>query len=155
MDGPYQIPFLDHFLAIDELTGIQWVPGAGKPPQGSEEWLHLYKKIQDAGKSVIIDTLPENISHLYKVLDPMKIYARTYFNSETIAKLYLTSFIGGQEGKLIDEIFEWVKSKGKERLGKADLEEFLTNHDLEFEAKAKREILKEINSKFKRKLFFT
>ncbi|MHA1781816.1 MAG: hypothetical protein ACTSUL_00145 [Promethearchaeota archaeon] len=155
VDGPYQIPFLDHFLSIDELTGIQWVPGAGKPPQGSEEWLHLYKKIQDAGKSVIIDTLPDNISYLYKVLDPMKIYARTYFTSETIANLYLPSFIGGQEGKLIDKIFKWVSSQGKQRLNKDDLEEFLIKYDLKFNTKAKREILKKINSKFKKKLFFT
>ena len=40
----------------------------------------------------------------------MKIYARTYFTSETIANLYLPSFIGGQEGKLIVKIFKWVSS---------------------------------------------
>jgi len=69
MDGPYQIPFLDDFLSISHLTGIQWVPGAGRQPQGSEEWIPLYKRIQKAGKNVVIDTLSEKVPHLYRNLE--------------------------------------------------------------------------------------
>jgi 5-methyltetrahydrofolate--homocysteine methyltransferase len=31
LDGPGQLAHLDSLLAIAELDGIQWVPGAGQP----------------------------------------------------------------------------------------------------------------------------
>ena len=49
-DGPGQIPHLDLLLDIPELTGIQWVPGAGKPGTGSPKWFDLYRRIQARGK---------------------------------------------------------------------------------------------------------
>jgi 5-methyltetrahydrofolate--homocysteine methyltransferase len=48
LDGKGQIPHLDMMLAIENLRGIQWIPGDGAPPP--EKWLPLLKRIRDAGK---------------------------------------------------------------------------------------------------------
>jgi len=48
LDGPGEIRHLDMLLALDNLKGIQWIPGDGAPPP--EEWLPLLKRIRDAGK---------------------------------------------------------------------------------------------------------
>jgi hypothetical protein len=48
LDGKGQIPHLDMMLAIENLRGIQWIPGDGAPPP--DQWLPLLKRIRDAGK---------------------------------------------------------------------------------------------------------
>jgi hypothetical protein len=50
LDGVGQLKHLDSLLAIPELKGIQWVPGAGKP--GITQWPEVYRKIRDAGKLI-------------------------------------------------------------------------------------------------------
>ncbi len=50
LDGPGQLPHLDSLLAIDELDGVQWVPGDGSPNQ--KHWPELYRKIRKAGKLI-------------------------------------------------------------------------------------------------------
>jgi 5-methyltetrahydrofolate--homocysteine methyltransferase len=50
LDGVGQLQHLDSLLAIPELKGIQWVPGAGKP--GVTHWPEVYRKIRDAGKLI-------------------------------------------------------------------------------------------------------
>ncbi|MBW2060297.1 MAG: hypothetical protein JRI95_01910 [Deltaproteobacteria bacterium] len=48
LDGKGQIPHLDMLLAMENLAGIQWIPGAGQPEV--EKWLDLLKRIIDGGK---------------------------------------------------------------------------------------------------------
>ena len=48
LDGKGQIPHLDMLLSIQNLRGIQWIPGDGVPPPN--EWLPLLKRIRDGGK---------------------------------------------------------------------------------------------------------
>jgi len=50
LDGPGQLRHLDALLSIEELKGIQWVPGDGAP--GVADWPGVYRKIRDAGKLV-------------------------------------------------------------------------------------------------------
>jgi len=50
LDGPGQLKHLDSLLAIPELKGIQWVPGAGRP--GITHWPDIYRKIRAAGKLI-------------------------------------------------------------------------------------------------------
>ncbi|MDP6350415.1 MAG: hypothetical protein QF719_06560 [Chloroflexota bacterium] len=52
LDGPGQLNHLDSFLEIEELKGIQWVPGAGVADEGG--WPEVYQKIRAAGKLVQI-----------------------------------------------------------------------------------------------------
>lgn len=50
LDGPGALKHLDRLLELRELSGIQWVYGAGQGSAG--DWLHIYKKIQAAGKCI-------------------------------------------------------------------------------------------------------
>ena len=66
LDGPGQLAHLDSLLEIEELKGVQWIPGAGQP--GYEGWPEVYRKIHDAGKRIqlwgdmkTLDTLVEQI----------------------------------------------------------------------------------------------
>ena len=52
LDGPGQLNHLDSLLEIEELKGIQWVPGAGSDDEG--HWPEVYQKIRAAGKLVQI-----------------------------------------------------------------------------------------------------
>ena len=48
LDGKGEIVHLDHLLSMENLDGIQWIPGAGQPQP--EEWMPLLKRIRDGGK---------------------------------------------------------------------------------------------------------
>lgn len=50
LDGPGQLPHLDSLLRLEELKGVQWVPGSGQP--GVTAWPEVYRKIRDAGKLI-------------------------------------------------------------------------------------------------------
>ena len=53
-DGPGEIPHLPILLGIEELDGIQWVPGDGNPNVASDRWFPYYEKIQAAGKNLAL-----------------------------------------------------------------------------------------------------
>lgn len=101
LDGPDALKHLDSLLEIDALDGIQWVPGAGNELKCSDEWLPVYKKIQDAGKSAIIDyfELPERLNHFYKELDPRYLFISTVFTDYYRAQFQTPEFIGGHANK--------------------------------------------------------
>ena len=50
LDGPECLPHLDYLLSQPKIKAIQWVPGAGMPPQS--QWIPLLKRIQAAGKGL-------------------------------------------------------------------------------------------------------
>ncbi len=50
LDGPGQLPHLDSLLSIPELSGVQWITGAGNPDQ--RYWPEVYRKIHAAGKRI-------------------------------------------------------------------------------------------------------
>ncbi len=50
LDGPGALRHLDSLLDIPELNAIQWVYGSGNGT--TTDWLHVFKKIQDAGKGI-------------------------------------------------------------------------------------------------------
>jgi hypothetical protein len=66
MDGKGQINHLEMLLAIEELRGVQWVPGAGAPPP--EEHLTLLKRIVDAGKLCQVFTTADGALTITKEL---------------------------------------------------------------------------------------
>jgi hypothetical protein len=154
MDGPYQIPYLDDFLSIPDLTGIEWVPGKGEPSQGALEWMTLYKKIQDAGKNIIIDTPPEKVPPIYKELDPKGLFVRTYYPSKRIAEYLLPSFMKGKEGKIVFEAANWIKEKGGNSITMEEFEKFLEIQNLTFDKKFKKELLRTVNNVFRERSIF-
>ncbi len=50
LDGIGELPHLDYLLSIEELDGVQWIPGAGNAP--CHEWPEVYRKIQAKGKLI-------------------------------------------------------------------------------------------------------
>ena len=52
LDGKGELPHLPQILAIEELGGVQWIPGAGG---GSLlDWVDVYRQIAAAGKKIWI-----------------------------------------------------------------------------------------------------
>jgi 5-methyltetrahydrofolate--homocysteine methyltransferase len=83
LDGIGQIPHVDMLLEIDELTGIQWVPGAGQPPVDDPKWLPLYKKIQRAGKNLVLRHIsPDRVKFILENLDLKGLAFSTQTKSE-------------------------------------------------------------------------
>ena len=68
LDGPDALRHLDKILAIENLNGVQWVPGAGQKP--AREWIDVLQKIQNAGKLVVIGCEPEDILPICEALEP-------------------------------------------------------------------------------------
>ncbi len=54
LDGKQQLMHLDDLLALPNLDGVQWVPGAGEPAMFARCWRDILKKILHAGKKVIV-----------------------------------------------------------------------------------------------------
>jgi 5-methyltetrahydrofolate--homocysteine methyltransferase len=98
LDGPYALKFLDDLLNVPSITGIQWVPGAGIEPTSNDRWIPIYKKVQAAGKSVVMDLFesPKSLTHFYTVLDPKKLWIQFFSLDSIRLHYYLPKFIGGQ-----------------------------------------------------------
>nr|MDO8110194.1 hypothetical protein [Candidatus Sigynarchaeota archaeon] len=103
LDGVNQLPFLDDILAVPEITGIQWVPGDGKPPMGADVWMPVYKKIQAAGKNIEAGASPELTVKMYRELDPRGLYVSTHYPGKIWAEFFLPPFMGGRGGVDDDE----------------------------------------------------
>jgi len=90
LDGIGQIPHLDLLLSIDELTGIQWVPGAGQRGLEDPRWLPLYKKVQKSGKNLVLHGVAlGGVSFLLKNLKPQGLALSTDCSTETEARRLL------------------------------------------------------------------
>lgn len=76
LDGPGAIQHLDALLELPKLTAIQWVPGAGAPPM--REWIPLLKKIQEAGRRLVLDITPDDVVPLLSQLDRKGLCLRTW-----------------------------------------------------------------------------
>jgi len=72
LDGPECICHVDALMEIDELSAVQWMPGAGKPQQADPVWYDLYRKIVSAGKGILIDffsySLEDGIEHADRLI---------------------------------------------------------------------------------------
>ncbi|MDP6778888.1 MAG: hypothetical protein QGI83_19195 [Candidatus Latescibacteria bacterium] len=90
-DGEGALRHLDEVLAIENLDGIQWVPGAGKPAQ--TEWPELLARIQDAGKSLHVSGSVDRIKHLHGILKPEGVYYETTAKNEREAEEIVGWFV--------------------------------------------------------------
>jgi hypothetical protein len=68
LDGPGALHHLPTLLDIQELHGIQWVPGAGKEPIA--QWIPMLKTIQQAGKSLWISINANELALVLRELAP-------------------------------------------------------------------------------------
>jgi hypothetical protein len=85
LDGPAVANHVDELLKIDEIQAIQWVQGVGldKPIM---QWVPFIKKMQDAGKSVIVDLTTQELEGFLSVMDPKGIYLSMPEKDEAVQK---------------------------------------------------------------------
>lgn len=77
LDGPGALKHLDALLEVPEITGIQWVYGAGQP--SARHWIDVLKKIQDAGKCIHIGLEPEDVEPVFRALNPQGLCCNMNF----------------------------------------------------------------------------
>lgn len=83
-DGIEQCRHLDTLLAIPELRVIQWTQVAGQPP--CTQYIEELKRIQQAGKNLLICVSPDQIETLMAQLSSRGLYLLTSADSEEDAK---------------------------------------------------------------------
>ena len=96
LDGPGQLVHLDDLLKEPSITGIQWVPGARERPSNPDKWLPVYKKIQAAGKNLVVDNAgetPHSEKHLYGKLDNKGLFMNLLYTSKRKAYNSLPEFV--------------------------------------------------------------
>lgn len=84
LDGPGALKHLDALLEIPKLNGIQWVYGAGQPT--ASHWIPVLKKIQEAGKVIHVNIVPEELDILLENLKPEGVMYVTSCETEQDAK---------------------------------------------------------------------
>lgn len=67
LDGPMALGNLDYLLKIEELDGIQWVPGAGS--KSMSEWINVCLKVLKSGKCLVIECKPEEVEFMLSRLN--------------------------------------------------------------------------------------
>ena len=72
LDGPGLTRHIDAILTLPNLQAIHWVQGYGIN-EPIMQWLPLIKKIQEAGKSVIVDLKMYELDEFIKKVDPTGI----------------------------------------------------------------------------------
>jgi hypothetical protein len=76
LDGPGSLTQLDKLLSIKKLNAVQWVYGAGNGT--AKDWIHIYKKIQTAGKGIQVFAYLEDLDSLFASLKPEGIAIVVY-----------------------------------------------------------------------------
>ncbi len=72
LDGPQSLRHLDLLLAIPEIHAIQWVPGAGQAHW--ENWIEVYRRIQDAGRAFCLNVPAEDIERFCELFRPEGVW---------------------------------------------------------------------------------
>ena len=94
LDGKGVANHVDELLKIDEIQAIQWVQGVGddKPIM---QLIEFIKKMQKAGKSLVIDVAPEELENFLNVMDPKGIY------------LCIAEKDTGQQERILERLLKW------------------------------------------------
>lgn len=87
LDGPNAVQHLDSLLQIRELNAIQWVYGAGNGR--ASDWMHLYKKIQAAGKGIQLTLEANELDYFMQELRPNGVWLKLWAGSKEEAEALL------------------------------------------------------------------
>jgi hypothetical protein len=88
LDGPDALRHVEALLEIPKLDLIQWVAGTrmGEPDWGNPlNWIDLYRRIQAAGKKVIVYCGPDQVRPILDKLDRRLVYLTMYCPDERAA----------------------------------------------------------------------
>jgi len=69
LDGPGVARHIDSILTLPKVAAVQWVQGYGRD-RPIMQWVPLIEKIQEAGKSVIVDLQPGELEPFMAAVDP-------------------------------------------------------------------------------------
>lgn len=72
LDGPGALRHLDRILQIPKLCGVQWVYGAGQP--SASHWIPIIRKIQAAGKCVVIEVKAHELGVMLEEIAPEGVF---------------------------------------------------------------------------------
>ena len=87
-DGPGEIPLLDQFLALRNLRGLQWVPGAAEAQNEAPKWFPLYERIKKGGKACVLQSIPiGKVAEVLKAIGPRDVLVSTWGREEEALKL--------------------------------------------------------------------
>lgn len=73
VDGRGVAKNIDRILELPKLNAIQWAQGVGKD-RPILQWVPLIRKIQSAGKSVIVDVAPAELEELIEQVRPEGLF---------------------------------------------------------------------------------
>jgi hypothetical protein len=73
VDGVGVLHHLDHILRVPEIQAIQWVQGVGDDLP-ILQWLDVIRRIQAAGKGVVVDLQLDELENFIDALDPRGLY---------------------------------------------------------------------------------
>ena len=73
LDGKGMLRHLDHILGIPEINAIQWVQGVGND-RPILQWLPVIRKIQAAGKGVVVDLELSELEPFISAMEPIGLY---------------------------------------------------------------------------------
>jgi hypothetical protein len=73
LDGKGMLRHLDVLLELPEIQAIQWVQGVGSD-QPILQWLEVIKKIQAAGKGVVVDLQLDEVEPFMSAMKPQGLY---------------------------------------------------------------------------------
>lgn len=74
-DGAEQERHLDHLLSLDKIKAVQWTDVAGQEPP--VHYMHILKRIQEAGKGILVYTDKEHVPALMEELSSKGLYIHT------------------------------------------------------------------------------
>jgi len=94
LDGPGVANHLDTILAVPEVDAIQWVQGLG-PERSILQYIPMIRKIQKAGKSVVVDLDLEDLTPFMDAVSPEGILFSINEHSETV------------QNEVIDALLKW------------------------------------------------
>jgi hypothetical protein len=90
VDGRGVANHIDRILSLPEINAIQWVQGVGDDLP-IMQWVPLIKKIQDAGKSLVIDLKVQELEQFMRHVNPKGIFlcidADVHYQEDIIRKL--------------------------------------------------------------------
>jgi len=92
LDGPSEILHLDKLLNIPKLDAIQWIPGAGNPDGGDDQWIPLYRKVQAKGKLLQIYVPPDKVMHILGKISPKGVAINTVCRTRQEMEELLSQF---------------------------------------------------------------
>jgi len=94
LDGPGCARHLDNILTIPEIQAVQWVQGAGEN-EPILQWAPLIKKIQGAGKSVVVNLHYYELRDFIDAVSPRGVFLCVDAETE------------GQQLTMLQEIEKW------------------------------------------------